>query len=207
MILKTRTGDKMILMQKTSDAYNIIDGIYALSLTPMYAGQTIKFYSLGEHSCHIFDYVYNNWDPLIKRFTEGRSPKIKLLDLSRRSILLYCLFRYMAHPFMLVTVDRITQPKETNNRIISSFLRHIGHSYHDYMKADPIISYADEQIKDMVHANYSNRDAYGMYFDPTEVTGMIISRWNSVAPYGLYTLNKSEATTNIKFYLPKVKIA
>ena len=57
MVVKTRSGSEIRLCNDCEVNYNITDGIHAICMTPMFAGQTSKFYSYAEHSCHMFDYI------------------------------------------------------------------------------------------------------------------------------------------------------
>lgn len=76
MVVKTRSGSEIRLCNDCEVNYNITDGIHAICMTPMFAGQTSKFYSYAEHSCHMFDYITENLEEI---FTELSKTTLKCL--------------------------------------------------------------------------------------------------------------------------------
>lgn len=221
MVVKTRSGSEIRLCNDCEVNYNITDGIHAICMTPMFAGQTSKFYSYAEHSCHIFDYITENLEEIFtelsKNNPEMSDTRKSIFDLSKKDIQLYSLISYMAHPFLFATIGNYTSFTRNRSHILSAFLRGIGHNYkvHGgeennpcYYKAKGIIEYADKQItKEVIDENYYNKDARYMYYEPKDVVQMFISRFNQVAPFKLYLLNKSVATETLNYYLPKIKMA
>lgn len=220
MVLKTRSGSKVSLRSVNEDNYNITDGIHAICITPMFAGQTAKFYSYGEHCCHIFDLLSENFNEMISEISnngqEVSDTRKSIFDLSKKDILLYALMSHMAEPFLLATIEIYTNYERNKSRILSAFLRGVGHDYKIrgnesnnpcYFKAIELIEYANKQIiKEVVDENYYNKDAKYMYYEPKDVVQMFISRFNKVAPFQLYLLNTSEAAATLNYYLPKIRM-
>jgi hypothetical protein len=218
MILKTRSKKKMHLTSLDENVldngYEITDAIYAISLTPMFAGQTAKVYTYAEHSCHIFDYIKENMDELLTIM----KPKTNysLIDLTKKQILLYSLMHYMAYPFLLAKIETHGNFERNNSRILSGFLKSIGHEYRTfgreennpcYIKAEKVIKYAAEMVKkEVVDENYYNKDARYMYHEPCDVLPMFISRFNEVSDMKFYLLNKSIQTDILNYHLQKIKM-
>lgn len=196
------------------NGYDITDGIYAITLTPMYAGQTAKFYSYAEHSCHVFDYIKENMDDLLIKMKPKTN--FSLIDLTKKEILLYSLMQYMAYPFLFAKIETHTNFERNNSRILSGFLRSVGHEYRVtgsgennpcYTKAEKLIKYADEQVRmEVVQENYYNKDARYMYYEPCDILPMYISRFNEASNMKFYLLNKSEQTNILNYHLQKIKM-
>lgn len=225
MKIITRSGDLINPLDVSETKLKIEDGIHGICNTAMFAGQTIKFYSYAEHSIHIHDYIVENFDELIEKFSVVRmgcggspivSTQISLLDLKKSEILLYSLMHFMAYPFVFTSMQNLTTFTRTNSRILGAFLRGIGHSYKIvdseannpcYRKAKRLIEFVNaEAVKD-VELEYNNKDAKYMYFEPCDVLEMYISRFNKVSPIKVFTLNKTAEHQNNTKHLPKIKIA
>ncbi len=92
MVVKTRSGSEIRLCNDCEVNYNITDGIHAICMTPMFAGQTSKFYSYAEHSCHMFDYITENLEEIFtelsKNNPEMSDTRKSIFDLSKKDILL-----------------------------------------------------------------------------------------------------------------------
>lgn len=203
--------------------YDITDGIYAICSTPMFAAQPARFYSYAEHSCHAFDYTKENFDEILTLFKPLKSKKFdgivtnnSLTDLTKKEILLFILMNYIAYPFLFAKIETHTNFKKNNARVLSGFLKSIGYDYKIYgshennacfTKAENLISYVYSKVtEEVIDENYYNKDARYMYYEPSDIIQMFISRFNEVAPFKLCLLNKSEATELLKYHLQRIKM-
>lgn len=210
MTLKLRNKTEINTLDVLSVDLDVVNGIHAICNTPMFAGQTIKPYYYGEHSCYIYDYIDNNFDELIERFSvdnTGRSDyRVSLLDLTKKQILLFSLMKYMAYPFLLTSIEKITNFKTNNSRILGAFHRGVGNCYDDYIKCKKLISYADKEVQKSIDFQYYNKDARYMFHNPVVVGKMFITRFNKVAPFSLYMLSQFEIDNQLLTYLPTIKM-
>lgn len=208
-MLKLRNKNTITLDVLSVDI-DIVNGISAVCNTPMFAAQTVKPYYYGEHSCHMNDYIKENFDELIEMFSKDKlgrpDSRISLLDLKKSEILLFSLMHYMAYPFLLASIENFESFHVNNSRLLGAFFRGVGFCYDDYLKCMKLIKYVDKQIKKDIDNEYYNKDAKYMYYEPLDVAQMFISRFNDVAPFSLYLLNQREVENHLLRYLPTIKM-
>jgi hypothetical protein len=212
MILSLRNKQKINILNVVDKEIDVVNGIYAVCNQPMFAGQTVKFYSYAEHSCHIYDYINENFDELMEKFSKNvngfHNPSAYILSLTKKSILLYSLLYNMPHPLLFPFMGNFKETSYGINiiRIRGAILRGLGHNKNDFNVALPLIEYVDKIMQKDLMDDYYNKDAKYMYHEPADVVLMFISRFNQCAPYQLYLLNKCETTQHLTRYVQAIRI-